>query len=175
MKSTSSHIVDLLQFQKNAPYMTILSCFMYKMNESNHCFKVSLVGFSTIMWLSPITFAWVWMMGTTNVHSWQTKVCYLVLNKLGVVCIVRITTWAPTSRSTNCPTPNSSSFVLRSSNVLALANVSYGTSPRHYLMKSYLTQGCHGKPHKKKPWCKRKTQLKNHPKTQKTAPKLPKP
>ncbi len=161
----------MFQFQKNVSHMTILSCFMYKMNGGNHCYGVSLIAYMATMWMLLVAFAWVWMVGTIDAHNLSNfhKLKFIkILNKFGVVHIMANTSQTYTSQSTDCPTFSSNSFVLKSSNLLALAtyvtNINWcclhvlGTS-HHYLMKNYQIQGCHAKLHqRKKPWCKRKTE-----------------
>jgi hypothetical protein len=153
---------------------------------ANIVIKVSLVALLATMWILLVPFAWDgwWgplMHNSSNFH----KLKFIkILNKSEVAHNMVNTSQTYASQSTDCPTFSFNSFVLRSPNLLASAtyvtNINcfclhvFGTS-HHYLMKNYQIQGCHAKLHwRKKPWCKRKTQLRSHLKTLKTTLKFPK-
>jgi hypothetical protein len=115
---------------------------------ANIVIKVSLVALLATMWILLVAFAWVCMVGTINEHNSSNfhKLKFIkILNKFEVAHNMVNTSQTYTSQSTDCPTFNFNSFVLRSSNLLTPAiyvtNINcfclrvFGTS-YHYLMRT---------------------------------------
>ncbi len=159
--------------------MITLPCFTYKMNWNNCWFVVSLVNHPTTMWVLLVAWTWAWMVGVINELcslNFHTKKFVKVLNKPRVACIVLNTFQTPTSWFINCLALGSNSFTLKSSHVLVptidVANISWCCLHIFSNISSLLLNECHGKLcYRKKPWCRRNTQQRNHPKNLKTTPK----